>query len=279
MSKIKIATWNINSIRIRLNLLEELLKNNNIDIILLQEIKCQDFDFPLKQISYFGYNCSFIGQKSYNGVAVLSKTPIETELTELPLYNLQNTDNEKRYIECITTIDKKIIRLASVYVPMGGSVLQKNQKLEESERFLYKLNFYKRIKQRITEINKQTNKFTEEFVVFGGDFNVAQEEIDLSHPKQNEGNVGFHIQERKSLKEICKTGLEDVFRKMNPNKQQFTWWDYRTKAFSRNIGWRLDYLLCSDNVIKSTTNCFVDLKTRSKQKTSDHAPLIIEFNI
>ena len=279
MQKITIATWNINSIRIRLNLLEDMLKNNNIDIILLQETKCQDFDFPVSQISSFGYNCVFTGQKSYNGVAVLSKTPLEIELKTLPLYDFQNTDIEQRYIECITTIDKKIIRIASVYIPMGGSVLQPNQTLEESERFLYKINFYKRIQQRINEIKSQTNNFTDEFVVFGGDFNVAQEEIDLSHPKQNEGGVGFHIQERNSLKEIRKTGLEDIFRLKYPNKQQFTWWDYRTKAFNRNIGWRWDYLLCSDNVVKSTINCFVDLKTRSQTKTSDHAPLILEFNI
>ena len=279
MQKITIATWNINSIRIRLDLLKDLLKNNNIDIILLQETKCQDFDFPVSQISSFGYNCVFTGQKSYNGVAVLSKTPIDIELTDLPLYNYQNIDNEKRYIECITTIDKKIIRITSIYVPMGGSVLQPNQTLEESERFLYKINFYKRIQQRINDIKNQTNNFTDEFVVFGGDFNVAQEEIDLSHPKQNEGGVGFHIQERNCLRDIKKCGLDDVFRKTHPNKQQFTWWDYRTKAFDRNIGWRLDYLLCSQNVINSTINCFFDLKTRSQQKTSDHAPLILEFNI
>ena len=279
MSKITIATWNINSIRIRLNLLKDLLKNNNIDIILLQETKCQDCDFPLSQISSFGYNCVFTGQKSYNGVAVLSKTQIEIELQELPLYNIQNTDEEKRYIECTTTFNKKIVHLASVYVPMGGSILQPNQTLEESDRFLYKINFYKRIQQRINEIKNQTNNFQDEFVIFGGDFNVAQEEIDLSHPKQNAGCVGFHIKERTSLKEIRKTGLEDVFRKIHPNKQQFTWWDYRTKAFNRNVGWRLDYLLCSNNVIQPTTKCFVDLKTRSQIKTSDHAPLILEFNI
>ena len=264
MQKITIATWNINSIRIRLDLLKDLLKNNNIDIILLQETKCQDFDFPVSQISSFGYNCVFTGQKSYNGVAVLSKTPTELELTELPLYDYKNIDDEKRYIECITTINKKIIRIASVYAPMGGSVLQPNQTLEESERFLYKINFYKRIQQRINDIKNQTNNFTDEFVVFGGDFNVAQE---------------FHIQERNCLRDIKKCGLDDVFRKIHPDKQQFTWWDYRTKAFDRNIGWRLDYLLCSQNVINSTINCFVDLNTRSQQKTSDHAPLVLEFNI
>ena len=108
---------------------------------------------------------------------------------------------------------------------------------------------------------------------------MSQEEIDLTHPKANEGGVGFHIQERNCLRDIKKCGLDDVFRKTHPNKQQFTWWDYRTKAFDRNIGWRLDYLLCSQNVINSAINCFVDLKTRSQQKTSDHAPLVLEFNI
>jgi exodeoxyribonuclease-3 len=172
--KVRIASWNINSIRIRLELLQNVIKNNNIDVILLQETKCQDCDFPSSAVRSFGMNYLCKGQKSYNGVAILSKYPLELEIDKLPLYDLQDDDNEARYIEAITTINKKIIRIASVYVPMGGSVLAPDEKLEESLRFKYKLNFYKRLKKRIELLKHDTNNFLDEYVIFAGDLNVAQ---------------------------------------------------------------------------------------------------------
>lgn len=279
MSKIRIATWNINSIRVRLGLLDETIKNNNIDIILLQETKCQDREFPLSAMTSMKLNSVFKGQKSYNGVAILSKYPIDIVMTELPLYGLEKKDEEARYVEAIITVEKKIIRVASVYVPMGGSVLEENERLEDSGRFIYKLNFYKRLQTRILELKQETNNFQDEYVVFGGDLNVAQEEIDLSYPKENYGDVGFHPLERESLREIRKCGLEDSFRIKFPTTKQYTWWDYRTRAFSRNVGWRLDYLLSSPNVLSGMKECFVDVRTRAKEKTSDHAPSVIEFEI
>lgn len=277
--KVRIATWNINSIRIRLELLKEVVETNNLDVILLQETKCQDNDFPSSFISSIGMNYIYKGQKSYNGVAILSKYPIEIELNELPLYEIEAKDEEARYIEGIITVNGKIIRLASVYVPMGGSVLMPNETLEESDRFNYKLNFYKRLKQRLLDIKQDSNEFKDEFVFFGGDLNVAQEEIDLTNPKANDGNVGFHPLERVSLKDIKLVGVHDLFRSKYPNEIQYTWWDYRTKAFDRNVGWRLDYLLATENAITQTTQCYVDMKTRAQKKTSDHAPLVCEIDI
>ena len=277
--KVRVATWNINSIRIRLELLKSVIENNKLDIILLQETKCQDSDFPAPAIQSMGMNYAYKGQKSYNGVAILSKFPIDIEATELDLFNLQDVDTEARYVEGVITINGKILRVASVYVPMGGSALQENETLEESERFKYKLNFYKRLQTRIKELKKATNDFRDEYVIFAGDLNVAQEAIDLSHPKANDGGVGFHPMERQSLRDIRNVGLEDIFRVKYPNTQQFTWWDYRTGAFNRNVGWRLDYLLCSKNIIDNTSECYVDMQTRAKPKTSDHAPSVIEFEI
>ena len=277
--KVRVATWNINSIRIRLELLKSVIENNKLDIILLQETKCQESDFPASAIQSMGMNYAYKGQKSYNGVAILSKFPIDIEATELDLFNLQDVDTEARYVEGVITINGKILRVASVYVPMGGSALQENETLEESERFKYKLNFYKRLQTRIKELKEATNDFRDEYVIFAGDLNVAQEEIDLSHPKANDGGVGFHPMERQSLRDIRNVGLEDIFRVKYPNTQQFTWWDYRTGAFNRNVGWRLDYLLCSKNIIDNTSECYVDMQTRAKPKTSDHAPSVIEFEI
>ncbi len=276
--KIRIATWNINSIRIRLDLLKKTIINNNIDVILLQETKCQNCDFPISYIQSIGFNYIHNGQKSYNGVAILSKYPIELENLKLPLYGFPE-DDEARYIEAIITINKKIIRLASVYIPMGGSVLLPNEKLEDSARFKYKLNFYKRLQKRLEEIKHFTDNFKNEYVIFGGDMNVAQEEIDLSHPKANDGGVGFHPLERQALRDIKSIGVYDSFRVLHPNVVQYSWWDYRTRAFERNIGWRLDYFLVSKNVLEKTSRCFFDLETRREPKTSDHAPSIIEFDI
>ena len=250
MKKIKLATWNINSIRIRLNLLDEVIKKNDLDIILLQETKCQDTDFPISQIQSMNINYLFKGQKSYNGVAILSKYPIELITKELPLYNFQDTDDEARYVEAIITINGKILRVASIYVPQGGSVLKDGETIEESARFNYKLNFYKRLQTRIKEVKEQTTGFKDEYVIFAGDLNVAQEEIDLHNPKANDGNVCFHPMERKALREIKNIGLYDAFRSKYPDTKQYTWWDYKTKGFDRNVGWRLDYLLSSKNVCR-----------------------------
>ena len=277
--KIRIATWNINSVRVRLELLKSVIENNNIDAILLQETKCQDVDFPASAIQSMGLNYVFKGQKTYNGVAILSKYPIELEIDKLPLYNLKQVDEEARYIEAIINVNKKIVRLASVYVPNGASVLQNGETLEQSERFNYKLNFYERMKTRIDEVKKNSDNFKDEYVIFAGDLNVAQEEIDLHNPKLNDGNVCFHPLERKSLREIRSLGLEDAFRIKYPDKKQYTWWDYKTRGFDRNVGWRLDYMLCSQNVIDNITNIYVDMDVRGQQKTSDHAPTILEFEV
>ena len=169
--------------------------------------------------------------------------------------------------------------MASIYVPQGGSVLQKGETIEESVRFNYKLNFYKRLQKRIEIIKQETNNFNDEYVIFAGDLNVAQEEIDLHNPKANDGNVCFHPMEREALRKIKNVGLYDAFRFKYPDVKQYTWWDYKTKGFDRNVGWRLDYLLSSKNVIDNMTECYVDMETRGKQKTSDHAPSVIEFEI
>ena len=277
--KIRIATWNINSIRVRTELLKQVIDENNIDVILLQETKCQDIDFPVLAIQSMHLNYAYKGQKSYNGVAILSKYPLELEMKELPLYGFQDTDEEARYIETIVNVNKKIVRIASIYVPNGASALQPNEILEESARFVYKLNFYERMKKRILEIKKDTSDFQDEYVIFGGDLNVAQEEIDLHNPKLNDGCVCFHPLERKALREIRSLGLEDAFRFKYPNDKQYTWWDYKTRGFDRNVGWRLDYMLSSQNVLQNMTDIYVDMNTRGKPKTSDHAPTIIEFDV
>ena len=274
---INIATWNVNSIRTRLNILGELIKSQNIDVLLLQEIKCQDKDFPHSEILSLGMNYLTFGQKSYNGVAILSKFPLELELKHLPLYDLNATeeDSEARYIEATFTANEKFFRVASIYVPMGGSELNIDEKLENSKRFLYKINFYKRLQKRILEITK-FGALKDEYVILGGDFNVAKNEIDLHSPKTAFGDVGFHPMEIKELENIIALGLKDTFRILHPDKKnEYTWWDYRTKAFDRNLGWRLDYMLCNENVINHLDKCYTDIEIKKIEKNSDHAPVIV----
>jgi exodeoxyribonuclease-3 len=224
------ATWNVNSIRARENQLKEVILKNKIDVLMLQETKVQDHHFPVELYESLGYNISFVGQKSYNGVAILSKIPFESYNLNLPLFKIETEDLEARYLEVSITFAGKLITFASVYVPNGQSELLKNEKLEESKRFVYKINFFKRLQERL----KTSFNLKEEYLIFGGDYNVANEAIDLFNPKANEGGVGFHIYERNNLKEIISLGLKDAFRHFHPNKVAYSWWDYRTKAFDRD---------------------------------------------
>ena len=274
--KIKIASWNINSIRLRIGLVNNWLKHNDIDILLLQETKCVDELFPVMDFTMEGYNAIFTGQKSYNGVAILSKYPIETEQIKLPLYHFDSIDEEARYIEGVCTINNKIIRVASVYVPNGSSALQKGEKLEDSKRFVYKLNFYKRLQQRMSEI-----KNYDEFIIVGGDANVARAEIDLHSPKTAEGGVGFHKLERNAFENILSAGYTEIFRHQHPTVQEYSWWDYRRNGWQNNKGWRIDYLLLNEFTLQNSLSITsaIDKSTRSISQTSDHVPVLVEIEI
>ncbi|MEN9782185.1 MAG: Exodeoxyribonuclease [Pseudomonadota bacterium] len=274
MSKVKIGIWNINSVRVRVNHLFDCINRESLDVVLLQETKCQNSDFPFVEFASRGFNYAISGQKSYNGVAIISKHPIEIEMTKLPLYDIEKNDEEARYIEGLVTIGKNVLRLASVYVPNGAQLLQNGTKLEESERFLYKLKFYQRLQKRLEEIKK-----FDEMVLIGGDFNVARSRIDLHSPDKENGHIGFHPMERSHLESLIECGFDDIFRTLHKEKAGYTWWDYRTAAFKKGLGWRIDYGLVSESLQKHATSCYVDLETRGMDKTSDHAPLVCEFNL
>lgn len=273
-SNLCFATWNVNSIRAREQQMVDVLSNSNIDVLMLQETKVQDHQFPIELYESLGYNVVFNGQKSYNGVAILSKIPFDGHVKDLPLYDIENQDKEARYIEASIVFQDKFITFASVYVPNGQSVLLQNESLEESQRFIYKLNFLKRLKTRIQE-NFDINN---DYYIFGGDYNIANEAIDLSNPKANEGGVGFHLYERNALKEIISLA-KDAFRFFHPNEKQFSWWDYKTKGFERDVGWRLDYLLCSNKVMEYLDNCFILKDARGMQKPSDHTLVVGNIKI
>lgn len=271
MKKIRIGTWNVNSVRARFDQIRHVLDCQAVDILLLQETKVQDKDFPEFFFRDFGYNTIFAGQKSYNGVAIISKIPIESIMTSLPLYDLYHHDDEARYIEAGITINKNYLTISSVYVPNGAS---NDDDLEKSERFLYKLRFLDRLMVRLKSFDLKND-----FVLFGGDFNVANDEIDLFNPAQNKGCIGFHDKERMRIKSIISSGLYDLYRNINGNKVEYTWWDYRTKAFDRDLGWRIDYMFGSRKVVDNLLDCKILKSIRGMEKSSDHTLVFADISL
>lgn len=271
MTKITIATFNVNSVKARLPRLLEWLKSKNPDIVCLQELKCVDSDFPFLEIENLGYNIALVGQKSYNGVAILSKYKIEETIKDLPNF----THDQARYIESVIAVGEKIIRVASIYVPNGGGDLQVGERLEDSKKFRYKLNFFDALHAHFTNLIKEN-----EIQIFAGDFNVAVEEIDVYDPKHLRETVCFHSLERQSMRAILNLGLIDSFRAQNPNSQVFSWYDYRAGGWQNGKGMRIDYLLtsplASDKIISAAIH---DKGVRDAEKASDHCPCVVGLEI
>lgn len=255
-----IISWNVNSIKSRLPLLERFIREHNPDILLLQEIKCIENNFPKLEIESWGYNIAICGQKTFNGVAILSKSPIE-DITK----KLNHEEEQARYIECFTTIGNIGFRVASVYVPNGQEV--------GSDKFSQKMKFY-------DELNKHLNALShyDEALVVGGDFNVAPDEIDVYDSKSLEGTIGFHIKERKWFRTILnQNSLFDSFRLINPSQQEFSWWDYRGNSWQHNKGMRIDQILVSSEAADKLTSAGIHHDIRGQEKSSDHAPIYCRF--
>ena len=273
----KIATWNVNSVRARIESVLKWIEEENPTVVMLQEIKCQTEVFPYEAFESLGYNCLVKGQKSYNGVAILSKEPITLE-TDI-LCNADGDDCgdvESRYIEATLNIGDKLLRVASVYVPNGSSTLVGKTKLEESPRFLYKMNFFDRLHSRMKNL-LENNK--DEYIIFGGDYNVAMRDIDLYNPDSARGGVGFHPLEVEKMDSIIdNAGYVDLFRLQNPDQEEYSWWDYRRGGWQGNKGWRIDYMMTSPNVI-SKAECLIHKHTRAHEKPSDHAPVVVKINL
>lgn len=267
--KIKIATWNVNSIRSRLPNFIEWVNWSKPDIVCIQELKCEEHTLPKMELEDLGFNIVINAQKTYNGVAILSKFPMEGTKKDLPSYGIDNNDKEARYIETIVNVEKKVIRIASVYVPNGAQELKPEQEVNETERFGYKMKFFDRLKKRFQEILKYN-----EMGFFCGDYNVCPEIFDMYSPKKD-GDVTCHIDERKKFRALLNTGMVDTFRVKNPNKQEFTWWDYRTRGWENHRGLRLDHILATPLGIDKVKSCKIEAdETRGKPKPSDHAPIV-----
>lgn len=272
--QIKIASWNINSIRARLENLVRWLKDYQPDLVALQEIKCQEAEFPLEAISDLGYNVAIKGQKTYNGVAILSKFRIEDVIKNLPDGN-NLEDEQARYIEAVIPIKDQAIRFASIYVPNGGGEILPGQQITDSQKFQYKLSFFDNLHHHAKRLLKY-----HEMTILAGDFNVGVEDDDVYDPKGLENSVCFHIEERKRMRQLLNLGLVDSYRAFNPNTKSFSWWDYRGSSWQYDKGLRLDYLLCSPLIADKISAAKILSKgIRDQEKASDHCPVIIETEI
>lgn len=257
---LNIACWNVNSINVRCESLKKWLLINNPDIVLLQELKCMEAQFPKFVFEDLGYNFYLKGQKSYNGVAIFSKY-IADEVNYIFLSN--PIESEARFIEITANTKIGYVRIISVYVPNGGM---------SDEHYEKKLKFLETLKAYLISI-----KDNQELVIIGGDFNVAPEEIDVFNKEKLENVVCFKNAERKLMRSIINNGLVDLYRALNPNKQEFSWWDYRAGAFAKNEGMRIDFLLGNYKTLALIKNFKMDISMRSITKPSDHIPIIAQL--
>jgi exodeoxyribonuclease-3 len=253
----KIATWNVNSIRIRLNQVIDWIKKEKPDVLAVQETKTPDDQFPKTELETTGYHIVYSGEKSYNGVATISKKKPKDIITTLPKFD----DTARRILG--TTIGD--VRILNVYVPNGREV--------GSEHYDYKLDWLKHLQAYAKKQLKEHKK-----LIILGDFNIAPEDRDVYDPKAWEGHVLVSPQERKALQKLLSLGLTDTFRLFeHDEKDTYSWWDYRFGAFWRNMGLRLDLILSSRTLANHCKSCEVDKTPRKLKPPSDHAPVVAIF--
>ena len=255
---VRIATWNVNSIKARLPVVLDWLKGFAPDVVLLQETKTTDEHFPRLEIEELGYNVAVAGQKTYNGVAVLSRFPIEVARTALPG---DDADTQARYIEAVTGG----VRVASLYLPNGNPV--------DTDKFTYKLAWMERLYAHVPDLLA-----TEDAFVLGGDYNVAPEDGDVFDPEGWRDDALCRAESRAALRKIVYLGLTDAFRALTGETGRYTWWDYRAGAWARDHGVRIDHLLLSPQAADRLEACDIDRSPRGREKTSDHTPVWCELS-
>jgi len=256
----KIASFNANSVRARLPIIVDWLAAQQPDVLCIQETKAQDKDFPAQAFADAGYRVAFKGEKSYNGVAMVSKE----ELADVAFGIDDGGEPDETRLVRARLGDVAIV---NTYVPQGTDV--------DSPRFAYKLEWFKRLKSLFTRHYKPTD-----LLVWVGDLNVAPEPMDVYDPERLDGSVCYHPAERAALADVKEWGLVDVFRKHCGEPKQFSFFDYRMpKAVDRGLGWRLDHVLATEPLAARSTAAYIDLAPRRLTKPSDHTPIVAEFDV
>ena len=256
----KIISWNVNSVRARIVNVLDYIKKEKPDILLLQEIKTENVNFPSDEFKNLGYEAYVFGQKSYNGVAILSKVKINNIKFDF----IKDDLKQSRIICGDIKIKQKKIKIINIYVPNGNPV--------NTDKYKYKISwlnkFLKSVKK--TLINEKN-------IIISGDFNIIPEEIDVHDHTRYFNDALFRIEIRKIFRELLNYGFKDVFRFIKKTKQEYTFWDYMAGSWQKNNGMRIDHFLVSDNLLENIKGIEINKKPRSKDKPSDHTPIEIEI--
>jgi len=256
---IRVASFNVNGIRARLPSLVAWLQEARPDVACLQETKVQDVEFPREPLEAQGYQCVFRGEKGFNGVAVLSRGPVE--VLRVGLDDGLSGDESRLILVRVAGI-----ALLNTYVPQGTS--------PDSDRFRYKIRWFERLRVFMERAFRP-----EDNVIWVGDFNVAPEPTDVYDPERLRGEIGFHPEEHRALDEVRQWGWLDVFRCHVHEGGHYTFWDYRIRnALARGMGWRVDHIWATEPMAHRSVRAWVDVKPRQAQRPSDHAPILAEFH-
>lgn len=252
----KLATWNVNSLKVRLPHVLDWLSANPVDALCLQETKQQDGDFPQAALQDAGYHSVFSGQKTYNGVAILSREPVSDVQAGIPGF-----EDEQKRVLAATLGD---IRVVDVYIPNGSEV--------DSDKYHYKLKWMDALHGWLREELARHPK-----LVLLGDYNIAPEDCDVYDPVAWQGNVLVSEAERDRFGRLLALGLRDSFRLFEQPEQSYSWWDYRMMAFRRNLGLRIDHILIGEALVAQCKSCVIDRAPRKLERPSDHAPVVVEL--
>jgi len=253
----KIATFNVNSVKARLDTVLAWFRSADPDVACLQEIKSETKSFPAMEFEALGYNCAVYGQKTYNGVALISKHKIEDITMGLPG---DDSDEQARYIEGVIATKSGAVRVASIYAPNGNPV--------DSEKYPYKLRWMDRLMKHTKSLLKY-----EEPLVLAGDYNIIPSANDVWDPAVWKDDALFKIESRQKLREMLNLGLTDAFSTCNAKTHQYTFWDYQAGAWAKDHGIRIDHLLLSPQAADRLTACTIDRQMRAQDKPSDHVPI------
>tara|TARA_B100002052_G_scaffold95573_1_gene88194 strand:- start:448 stop:1224 length:777 start_codon:yes stop_codon:yes gene_type:complete len=255
-----ISSWNVNSVRARILNIKEYLKKFSPDILMIQEIKTEDKNYPYDEIKSLNYNSYVFGQKAYNGVAILSKEKISDLKNDI----INDKKKQSRIIKAEFDFKKKNIQLINIYTPNGNPV--------DTEKYDYKLYWLDSFIKNLKLLSKKN-----ENIIIGGDFNIIPSAEDVHDPKGYENDALYRLEVRKKLREIINIGFNDSYRYIHPDKEGYTFWDYTSGAWQKNNGMRIDHFLVSNSLINNVKDVKINKFPRGRQKPSDHTPIEIEL--
>ncbi len=257
----KISSWNVNSVRARIKNIKNYIKYSKPDVLMIQEIKTEDKNFPYDEFESLGYDAKVLGQKSYNGVALISKIKIN----KIDSNFINDEKKQSRIISAELKLKSKIIILINIYAPNGNPI--------NTEKYDYKKKWYELFINKIKKTLLINNN-----IIIGGDFNIIPEENDVYDYKKYENDALYKLEIRKKFRELINLGFKDVYRHLNKKRNDYTFWDYMYGSWQKNYGMRIDHFLVSNNLLSNIKKINIDKKPRSKIKPSDHTPIELEIN-